>query len=205
MNIVQQTAKNENWVDESKTTIPYNRITALEKLREKTAFKIAKEAAAISSKLSAFKASVAKECALIYQESMKDALKAGKGNFTWYNFDASIKIEVQINEQITFEATGIEKAKQLLDAMISESISHDKAFVKELVLSAFATSRGQLDTKKVLGLKKHASRIADERYAQAMRLIDDSILRPSSKTYFRVWVRNTEGAYEAIELNFSNI
>jgi hypothetical protein len=29
--------------------------------------------------------------------------------------------------------------------------------IKELVLSAFQTSKGKLDTKKILGLKKHST------------------------------------------------
>ena len=89
--------------------------------------------------------------------------------------------------------------------LVGESISTDKEFIKELVMSAFQTSKGQLDTKRVLGLKKHAKRIKDERYHEAMALIDDSIRKPSSKTYFRVWLRNTQGTYESIDLNFSSI
>ena len=135
---------------------------------------------------------------------MKDA-KVGKGNFTFFNFDGSIKIEVQVNEMITFDTILIEKAKQKLMELVGESISEDKEFIKELVMSAFQTSRGQLDTKRVMGLKKHAKRIKDERYHDAMALIDESVRRPSSKTYFRVWLRAAQGDYESIDLNFSSI
>jgi hypothetical protein len=77
--------------------------------------------------------------------------------------------------------------------------------LKELVLSAFQTSKGKLDTKKILGLKKHASRIEDKRYHEAMKYLDESVRRPTSSTYFRVWVRNDAGQYENIDLNFSSI
>ena len=196
--------KDKIWIDETGQPIPVARILPLEKQTEKVAFFFAKKAIDISNRLSSFKEEIAKECEAIYTESMKDA-KVGKGNFTFFNFDGSIKIEVQVNEMITFDTILIEKAKQKLMELVGESISEDKEFIKELVMSAFQTSRGQLDTKRVMGLKKHAKRIKDERYHDAMALIDESVRRPSSKTYFRVWLRAAQGDYESIDLNFSSI
>ena len=196
--------KEKIWIDETGQSIPVARILPLEKQKEKVAFQCAKKAIDISNRLSSFKEEIAKECEAIYTESMKDA-KVGKGNFTFFNFGGSIKIEVQVNEMITFDTILIEKAKQKLMELVGESISEDKEFIKELVISAFQTSRGQLDTKRVMGLKKHAKRIKDERYHDAMALIDESVRRPSSKTYFRVWLRGAQGDYESIDLNFSSI
>ena len=72
-------------------------------------------------------------------------------------------------------------------------------------MSAFETSRGKLDTKKVLSLKRHASRIKDKRYHEAMDLIDKAIRKPESKTYFRVWEKDENGQYKSVDLNFSSI
>jgi hypothetical protein len=203
MNITTQ-IKEKFWNDETGQAIPANRILPLEKAKEKAAYKLAKEALAINQKLAAFKENIAIECRAIYDEAMKDG-KPGKGNFIFYNFDASLKIEVRVNENIDFDTAKIELAKQKLDEMISESINKDMDFVKDLVLSAFSTSHGKLDTKKVLGLKKHSERIKDQRYHDAMALIDQSIRRPTSKTYFVVWVRDQQGQYQNIDLNFSSI
>ncbi len=203
MNILTQ-IKEKTWTDETGQTIPSDRILPLEKAKEKTSYKLAKEAASIHEKLAAYKQLIAAETLAIYEKAIADG-KAGKGNFIFYNFDGSIKIEKSINEAIDFDSVKIELAKQKLDEMISESINKDMDFVRELVLSAFSTSQGKLDTKKVLGLKKHASRIKDTRYHEAMSLIDESIRRPSSKTYFRVWVRDDKGQYQNIDLNFSSI
>jgi hypothetical protein len=38
-----------------------------------------------------------------------------------------------------------------------------------------------------------------------MTLIDESISRPKSKSYHKIWLKNEEGKYEAIELNFSSL
>ena len=196
--------KEKIWIDETGQPIPVARILPLEKQKEKASFSCAKEALDIHNRLSSFKGKIATECNAIYTEAMKDA-KIGKGNFTFFNFDGSIKIETQVNELITFDSIQIEKAKQKLMELVGESISADKEFIKELVMSAFQTSKGQLDTKRVLGLKKHAKRIKDERYHEAMALIDESVRKPSSRTYFRVWLRNAQGQYESIDLNFSSI
>ena len=196
--------KEKIWKDETGQPIPAARILPLEKQKEKVAYSCAKEAIDINNRLSNFKLKIQKECTEIYEEAMKDA-KVGKGNFTFFNFDGSIKIEVQVNELITFDSVLIEKAKQKLMEMVGESVKPEMEFMKELVMGAFQTTRGQLDTKRVMGLKKHAKRIKDERYHQAMVFIDDSVRRPSSKTYFRVWLRNEQGEYESIDLNFSSI
>lgn len=207
MIIKQQKSADKIWHDEQGSDIPVNRITPIEKKKEKYAFQLAMDAFKINSNLVRFKDSVKNMCEEIFHEvlSEKEIAKATKGNFTWYNFDGSIKVEVSINENIEFDSLLIEKAKQLLLEMVSEGIDEKKAFLKELVLSAFQTSKGKLDTKKIFGLKKHATRISDKRFHEAMSIIDQSIRRPSSKTYFRIWVRDETGGYANIDLNFSSI
>lgn len=207
MQIQQQTSGDKLWRDEQGTEIPFNRITPTERKKEKLAFKLAKEAAGINEKLSGFKATLAAACDEVLKQALSDKERTnmGKGNITWYNFDGSIKIEMSVNENIEFDSILIEQAKQKLLDLVGESISSEKDMIKELVLAAFQTSKGRLDTKKILGLKKHASRIKDKRYHEAMELIDNSIRRPDSKTYYRVSVRNSAGAYEVIDLNISSI
>lgn len=205
--IKTQTSKDKTWMDEQGLEVPYSRVTPVEKLKEKYAASIVKDAQALNNKLGDFKASIRAMCEEVFNHVMtaSERKKATKGNFTWYNFSGSVKIEVSINENIDFDGLLIEKAKQKLLELVGESISKDKAFIKELVLSAFQTSKGKLDTKKILGLKKHASRINDKRYHEAMQFIDDSIRRPSSTTYFRVWVKDDTGKFQNIDLNFSSL
>ena len=200
-----KTKKDKFWQDENSTHVPFQGLTHVEKLKEKTAHGLAKEAMAINKKLTAFKDRITDECGIIYKEVMKDCEKEGKGSFTFYNFDATIKVEVQINQNIDFDSLLIEKAKIKLEDFIGDVVNPQMEFAKELVMSAFQTSKGKLDTKSVLGLKKHNARITDKRWHDAMALIDESIRRPTSKTYFRVSVKNAQGEFEAINLNFSNI
>lgn len=202
---ILKTKKDKFWIDENGTHVPFQSLTNVEKLKEKTAFGLAKEAMAINKKLASFKLKIADDCSTIYKEVMKECEGEGKGTQTFYNFDYTIKVEVQINQNIAFDSLMIEKAKLKLNDFIGDVVNPQMEFAKELVMSAFQVSKGNLDAKRVLGLKKHSERITDKRWHEAMELIDKSTCRPTSKTYFRVSVKNEHGEFETINLNFSNV
>jgi type III secretory pathway component EscV len=208
MNIKQQVpSPKTTWQDETGIHIPVNRIQPSEKLREKQAYNIAKEAMAINGKLAALKAYISTVSDQVYEAVLteNDATKAGKGNFTWYNFDRSIKIEVAINERIDFDEMLIGLCKAKLDEFIDTNLNGVDTFVRELINDAFTNTKGKLDAKKVMSLLKHKSKVKDQRFQEAMKLLEDSIRRPDSKKYMRVFVKDEDNAYINIDLNFSSI
>lgn len=203
--------KATNWTDESGIELPSNRISRAEKEREKQSEKVVREALKINEQLSKFHDLIngANEAVLKVQEKenkyLGKALRSGKGNFTWYNFDRSIKIEVNVNEMIRFDEAKIAAARKLFDDFIDKNVSGTDDIIRQLINSAFANTKGGLDSKKVLSLMKYRTKIKDKGFQAALDLIADSISRPDSKRYYRVWAKNDEGAYENIELNFSSI
>ncbi|MFW2137132.1 DUF3164 family protein [Chryseobacterium sp. TY4] len=204
----KQLPKDKTWIDESGSEIPYNRTTTSERLKEKYAFALLSDAEAINQKAADFKAKITD----LVQEVIEAARAEnnvkleGKGNFTWYNFNRTIKIEVNVNEQISFDELTIESAKEKLMDLIRTNISGDD-FIISIVEDAFQTSKGKLDPKKILGLRRHTERIKNAKlkaeWSDIMTLIDKSISRPNSKTYFKVWKKDEEGKYKGVELNFS--
>lgn len=206
---MQQKTSQKTWVDESGMEIPITRITTHEKLCERECARMLKRAQKLNSDLTAFKAAALDTAQKLYESFLaeydKEQIGQGKGNMTFYNFDRSIKLEVSVNELITFDDNLIKLAKEELDSFLASSIGGTDSFIKDLILEAFATSRGRLDTKKILSLKKYLNRIKDKRYHDAMKLIDESIRHVDSKTYLRVWERDKRGEYHAIDLNFSSI
>lgn len=204
----KQLPKDKTWIDESGTEIPYNRTTTSERLKEKYAFALLSDAEAINQKAADFKAKITD----LVQEVIEAARAEnnvkleGKGNYTWYNFNRTIKIEVNVNEQISFDELTIESAKEKLMELIRHNISGDD-FIISIVEDAFQTSKGKLDPKKILGLRRHTERIKNAKlkaeWSDIMTLIDKSISRPNSKTYFKVWKKDEEGKYKGVELNFS--
>jgi hypothetical protein len=203
-----QKSTDQMWVDESGTRIPYNRTTKVERLMEKQSARLLREAQVLNKKLQELKKLINDVSIEAYEAFMNEKgidTKDRKGNFTWYNFDRSIKVEVAINEAIKFDDMTIGAAKEKLDQFLNESIDSKVEFVKDLIFDAFNTSRGKLDAGKVLGLLKYRSKIKHQSFTEAMDLIEQSVRRPSSRTYYRIWTRDDNGKYSAVELNFSAI
>jgi hypothetical protein len=207
MKINKQTPKDTLWVDEAGTQIPYNRTTKYERTAETSVYKLATDAIKLNEALTEYKNKLRKEAERLYALFTEEngQLGKGKGGATFYNFDRSIKVEVSVNDQITFDENTIALAKEKLDELLNDGLQGAKDFVKPMVMEAFQTTAGKLDTKRVLGLKRHAARVKDDRYDEAMALIDKSVRRPSTKEYFRVWVRDENGEYQNVQLNFASI
>jgi len=199
------------WKDETGVEIPFNRISKVEQTKEMFSGRLYKSAMKINDALKQFMTlfSMANDevSSAIDQENMlfNKKFKPTKGNFTWFNFDRSIKIEVNVNETVKFDEAKIASARELFDSFIDKNVQGTDDIVRQLINSAFANSNGGLDAKKVLSLLKYRTKIKDKQFQSALDLIQDSISRPSSKRYFRVWVKNEEGQYQNIELNFSSI
>lgn len=208
MKVTTYKAKDQLWVDEAGTSIPYNRTTKVERLMERSSAKILREALAVNKKLVVFRDTIEELSMEAYDAFMKskDSKKESKGNFTWYNFNRSIKIEVAISEAIQFDDLTIELAKEKFDAFLEANVTSKNDFVKPMILDAFKTQRNaNLDTKRVLGLMRHESKINNALFSEAVKLIQESIRRPKSKTYYRVWVKDEAGQYSNVELNLSSI
>lgn len=207
MNLKQKSTE-KIWIDESGQQIPYNRTTPNERMKERLAYKILTEAETINQRLISFKELISEVVEEVIEAARKEnAVKLeGKGNYTWYNFNRTIKIEVNVQEAIKFDELTIESAREKLMDLIRTNISGDD-FIISIVEDAFQTSRGKLDPRKILGLRKHTERINNKElkkeWESVMKLIDKSISRPTSKSYFKVWKLDEEGKYQGVELNFS--
>lgn len=205
---MNQNSKDKTWVDETGMNIPYNRTTSVERLMERKSAMLMARALAVNQQLSEFKKQLQEICDEVYEKFMVS--KGGtdpkaKGNFTWFNFDRSIKIEVSINERILFDDLTIKVAQERLNEFLAIAVDSKFAYVKDLINDAFATSRGKMDAKKVLSLLRYRDRINHPLFTEATKLIEQAVRRPDQKTYFRIWLKDDEGAYQAVELNFSNI
>jgi hypothetical protein len=202
-----QKVKDKQWIDESGSLVPLEYVSPGYRLKERHAAKLIKEAKRINEMLASFKKDTAKLCNEVYEKMMEEfKVKAeSKGNFTWYNFDRSIRIEVSINDRIDFDDLAIAACKQTLDEFLSENLDSKQEFVKDLVTDAFSTSRGKLDAKKVMNLLKYRTKIKASLFQEALNLLESSIRKPESKTYFRISERNDDGSYTYIDLNFSSL
>jgi hypothetical protein len=195
------------WTDESGAKIPYSRTTKSERLNERSTAKVVKAALDVNKRLQSLTdliAELSEEAYEVYMMS-KDIKKKTKGNWDWYNFDRSIKIEISVNQPIVFDSLTITAAKEKLDEFLDNQLSSKNEFVKAMVIEAFETSKGAIDTKKVLSLTKHKDRVNNKLFSEAVLLINQAIRRPKSKTYRRVWIKDGSGKYQNVELNLSSL
>ena len=204
---MHQKSSNKMWRDESGVEIPYSRITKTERLFERSTARIYREAKAAAARLAKLKELIAELTTAAYIAYMTEKdVKPGKGNFTMYNFDRSIKVEVNVNEPIVWDELGIVAAKEKFDEFLEANISATNDYVKKMVTSAFETTRsGKLDTKKIMDLIRYKTKIDIPTFTDAVKLLEQSIRRPSTKTYYKVYERHTDGSYSHIELNFASL
>ena len=194
------------WVDEAGNKISASRITPSEKAMETEANRIYELAVKAEKRLKDLKDNIEKTAEVLmdqfYKENNIDVNKR-KGNFTIYSFNRAIKIEVSVQDKQTFDSNLIEGCKEKLMQFLDTSISSTEDFVKQIVLDAFETTKGNMDVKKVMSLLKYKSRIKSNLYQEAMVLLERAIRVDSSKTYQRVYKKNEAGEYVNVNLNFS--
>lgn len=207
MQIVRQKT-GEAWQDEAGNNILFSQLKKVEKVNEKITYNVAKAALKANEqlkKLKVFIASSVKEAIEAFHDEYTGKRTDFKGNYTIYNFNQTIKVEVSVSKPIKFDDLTIQRAKSLLDEFLKDGISGKNAAIKDMVLSAFETTRGKMDVKKIMGLKRYADRVKDAKYTEAMQLIDTAIRRPDTATYYRVWVKNNKGQFENIALSLADV
>jgi hypothetical protein len=206
---MNQTDKKDKWVNETGMEIPFNYITPSDRVKERVTASLLRRSKSIHDRLAEFKADAERLCNQVLAKRLEElnakGKTIGKGNFIFYNYDRSIKVEIAISERIDFDDITIQACKAKLDEFLNENLDAKTEFLKELVTDAFSTSRGKLDSRKVLSLMKWRTKIKDDKFHQALDLLTESIRRPGSKTYFRVSERDKNGEYKGIDLNFTSI
>jgi hypothetical protein len=204
---MHQKSNQEFWTDENGNKIPYARTIKTERLMETKGAKLLRDAKSIHQKLSDYKALFIEVCDTIYSEFLaeKEVSTDRKGNFTWYNFDRSLKFEKKLHESISFDDLLITSAREKFNMYFSENITSKDDFAKEIVMKAFETSNGKLDPKRIFDLLRYKSKVKDALYQSAIKDTEDAIRRSISKTYLRISERQKDGEYKAIDLNFSSI
>lgn len=204
---MKQEVKNKLWIDETGREVPVCYLNISEKLKERHANTLLTKAQALNKRLVDYKADFKRLCDEVYEAAMADfkANPDSKGNYTWFNFDRSVKVEVNINERITFDDLTITACKNKLDEFLDNNVESKHDFVKQLVTDAFATTRGKLDAKKVMSLLRYEDKIKDTIFQESLSLLKESIRRPDSRTYYRISERQEDGSYKVIDLNFSSI
>ena len=124
-----------------------------------------------------------------------------------------LKEAVVINKRLTaFKKQVATECEKVVKTMLDEYKAKDDYkgnitwynFDRSIKIDVSVNER-KLDSKKVMSLLKYRNKISDALFQDALNLLEGSIRRPDSKTYFRIWVKANDGSYNLIDLNFSSI
>ena len=196
------------WSDTQGNKIPLKYIDKGDKLSENHATVLYNEAKKISDALKSFKEKIGAKSDEVFNQKMADKklteIKDRKGNFTWSNFDGSIKIETSVSELFSFDDALMTGAKHCFDSFISDQVDDDNP-VGIMIREAFTATRKGYDAKKLMNLLKYREKVKNEHFTKALDLLKDAMKVTSTKRYHRVFIRDAEGKYKCVELNFSSI
>jgi len=194
----------KTWKDHEGNTIPSQYVPAIDKARDKVAQRILKQATNLNARIAKFKNDSLTECDDLYNQILEShkVRKNSKGGYSITSFDKDIKIEISIQERVSFD--DLIQVAQLKIQEYLESKTHGiDTDLQQIINLAFKTSQGKMDVKRVLGLFKLD--IKHHLWIEAMEILKNSISRNNSKRYMRIWQKADNGEYKSIELNFSSI
>jgi hypothetical protein len=211
-NVKFHTPKNAVWVNAAGDNVPVKFVPKSDKLKESLSsqiYKTALKAEGILNELhlqmSNAMIEVRKAVMNEYEVTNGKKKKEGKGSFTWFNFDKSLKVEADMNEIVKWDSAMMTQALELLNNYLSKNLTEENMLIGDLVKSAFANSKGQIDTGKVFQILRFESKIKDKNFIKACEIMKNAQSIDRTKLYQRVWEKQEDGSYRNINLNFSSL
>ena len=186
--------------------VPKSLVREHDLLRDEVAGRLAARAVAAHQLLAEFKRDALADIADLVKitgERFDVKLGGDKGNVQITTYDGRFKVIRSVADRIAFTEE-IEAAKTLINECIRRWSEGANDNIRVLVDRAFRTdTKGQMKTAAVLELLR--LEIQDEQWKQAMAAIKESIQSTGTATYVRVYQRNGNGAYEAINLDLAAV
>ncbi|EJM3833927.1 DUF3164 family protein [Salmonella enterica] len=179
------------WIDARGVMTPADMVKPIDKDRDALVGEIIERALPLHKGLTEFKQSVFADTQAFRELSgeLYGAKVGGeKGNMTFYSWDGVWKVTVAIAERLAFDER-LQAAKALIDECLKEWTKDSQPEVISLIDEAFQVDKeGEVSTSRILRLRRLD--IADERWLNAMRAINDAILIVGSKKYVRIYKRS---------------
>lgn len=182
-------------------------IKEIDLVRDELVTGIAARALEKSGDLSAFKNTVMDEVLAFVQTSAdryKAKLGGQKGNVTLFSFDGRFKVQMANQDRMAFNEQ-ILAAKAKIDKCIRKWSDGADPKLLSLVNSAFQVDQaGNISVRRVLELR-NLNVEGDRDWKAAMEAIADSIKVVGSKSYIRVYERDSHGEYRPIALDMASV
>lgn len=186
--------------------IPVDKVKEIDKIRDELVKKMVATAKELRDVMKSAKEQLFGEFEDFVELSASEyETKVGgeKGNTTLLSFDGAGKVQLAVSDNLVFDER-LQVAKSMIDECLHEWTADSNDNIKAIINNAFQVDKeGKINTRRVLGLR--SLKINDDKWLKAMNAISDATQVVSSKEYIRVYERDSEGKYQQISLDFSNV
>jgi hypothetical protein len=195
----------KTWRDAKGESVPSQYVRSYEKNDERAAQKIIKKVATAYKHLSELKELVETEMGNSVKLKLEETGANGQRTHSIYSFDKTIQIKQNYLDVIQFDEGLVAAARDSFDKFFERSLTDKNRALKKIIMSAFEKKGGKLDPKAILNLFKFRKEIKDDDFQAALDFIEQASSSTPSKMYTQFYVKNKEGEYESIVLNFNSI
>lgn len=185
--------------------VPTDLVKPQHKLEDETVRKVMGFALELSAQITRFKNHTFDD--LNAFQSLLEAeygARAGgaKGNVTFQSFDGTMKVQVQIADQISF-GPELQQAKHLVDECLVEWGAESHAAIRALVNRVFSVEKeGEINKAELFSMLR--MEIEDPRWLSAMDAIRDAIRITGTKEYVRFYQRaNSREAWQPVTVDLA--
>ncbi|MEM6384359.1 MAG: DUF3164 family protein [Pseudomonadota bacterium] len=183
---------NQYMRDAKGALVPIDLVKAQHKLEDDTVRKCMEFARDLSAKIARFKGNTFADLnafQALLEEQYGARAGGAKGNVTFQSYDGTMKVQVQIADQIAF-GPELQSAKKLVDECLVEWGAESREELRALVNRVFSVEKeGEINKAELFSLLR--LEIEDPRWLAAMDAIRDAIRVTGTKEYVRFYQRAT--------------
>lgn len=193
------------YVDAAGRLIPAEMVPEYDKIKDQTVESVYAKLMGLREQMLAVKADVLQTITDLKRilESQYDVKFGDKNNMSFTTIDGEKRLRVDQNTIKSFDEK-ILVAKAKIDSLIEKWAKGSNVNLVAIVKQAFELDQsGNINVARVLSLRR--LNVDDPEWKEAMDLIGDSFQPVMSKQYLNMQVRQKDGRYAAIDLNFARM
>ena len=128
---------------------------------------------------------------------------AGKGGYSCTSYDGRLKVQVQVQDRITF-GPELQVARELVNACLIDWAEDAQPEARAIIQDAFAVDKhGSVNREAVFRMRR--LQIDDERWKRAQQAVSDSIRTEGAKAHVRLYMRPTpEASWTLVPINIAS-
>lgn len=186
--------------------VPKDLISEVELLQNDLVINLVHRAQQLSEKLAQEKADFFKQIEdfmVLSASEYNIEIGGKKGNISLISYSGNFKVERAVQDKMVFDHR-LQIAKELVDKCIEKWSEGAHQQLLALVKNAFQVdTSGKINSRNVLQLRRYKIE-NDPNWTAAMRAINDSLTFAGSSTYMRFYVKNADGKWQQISLDFAS-